>query len=108
MARGLKAPLMAVTVVAPASDPATQKELADIHRLAEDLGAEVIRVEGRDVARALAGVASERHVTQIVLGQSARHPLRDALRGSLLDRLLAARIGADLHIVPQHKHGDEE
>lgn len=108
LARGLKAPLLAVTIVPPMSDPATEKALADVHRLAEDLGAEVLRVEGRDIARALASIASERLVTQLVLGQPTRRRWRDAARGSLLDRLLAANIGADLHIVPQHKHRHDE
>ena len=108
LVRGLKAHLLAVSVVPPYADPEQQKALADVHRLAEDLGAEVIRVEGRDVARELARIAAERWVTQIVIGQPTAHRLRDALRGSVLDRLLAANTGADLHVVPHHKHRHDE
>lgn len=108
LARGLKAPLLAVSVVSGADDPTIEKALADIHRLAEDLGAEVIRAEGKDVARALARIASERLVTQIVIGRPTRRRWRDALRSSLLDRLLAENLGADLNIVIEHKPHDDE
>jgi two-component system sensor histidine kinase KdpD len=108
LARGLKAPLLAVAVEPPSGDTANQKALADVLRLAEDLGAEVIRIPGADVAAALAAIATERRITQLVLGQPHRHRWRDALRGSLLDRLLDAQIGADLHIVPPQAQRGEE
>ena len=108
LARGLKAPLLAVIVESPSNDPAQRKAIEDVARLAEDLGAEVIRAAGGDVAHALARVAAERRVTQIVVGQPARRPWRDALRGSLVDRLLEANTGADLHIVPNRSAREGE
>jgi K+-sensing histidine kinase KdpD len=54
LARGLKAPLLAVTVVLPhrflAPSQPSEAALKEQIRLAEDLGAEVIRVEGHDIA----------------------------------------------------------
>jgi two-component system sensor histidine kinase KdpD len=108
LARGLKAPLLAVTVVTPrrllpAHSPAIE-QLSEQIRLAEDLGAEVVRVEGRDIAAALAQVARERHITQIVIGQPTRGFWHYFLYGSVVNRLLREPIGADIHVVPARRH----
>lgn len=107
LARGLKAPLLAVSVITQpnllAGGPASAEAKAlDEHiRLAEDLGAEVIRVASRDVAGELAKVAHEHHVTQIVIGQPVRTRWRELFAGSVVNRLLREPTGADIHIVPE-------
>lgn len=108
LAHGLHAPLLAVTVVRPhdARDPAALEALRGHLLLAEDLGAEVIRVEGRDVAEQLANVARERHITQIVIGQPERSRWIEAVRGSVANRLLRYPTGADIHVVPRQRHRD--
>jgi two-component system sensor histidine kinase KdpD len=105
LARALKAPLLAVTVTRPSPrilQPGSHVEdpLSEPVRLAEDLGAEVIRVEGRDVAAELARVARERHVTHIVIGQPTRSRWQEMLFGSVANRLLREPTGADVHVVP--------
>jgi two-component system sensor histidine kinase KdpD len=105
LARALKAPLLAVTVTRPSPrffrpDPQAGDPLSEPVRLAEDLGAEVIRVAGRDVAAELARVARERHVTQIVIGQPTRSRWQEVLFGSVANRLLREPTGADVHVVP--------
>ncbi len=100
LARGLKASLLAVTVVPLGTKEALSPALQAYLRLAEDLGAEVFTVEGRDVAAALAEVVREQHITQIVIGQPTRGPLQELLRGSTVNRLLRAATGADIHVVP--------
>ena len=103
LARGLKAPLLAVTVVTPRRlffAPPAPEALSEQVRLAEDLGAEVISVEGRHIAAALAQVARERHVTQIVIGQPTRSRWHNLLYGSVVNQLLRYPIGADIHVVP--------
>lgn len=108
LARGLKAPLLAVTVTAQpdrlagGSASAEAKALDEHIRLAEDLGAEVIRAEGRDVAGELARIAREHHVTQIVIGQPARPRWHELLASSVVNRLLREPTGADIHVVPRH------
>ncbi len=87
------------------SDTALQKEaaqgrLAEHIRLAEDLGAEVLRLSSRDIARTLVEVARERQATQIVLGQPARSWWEEALRGSIVNRLLRLGSRIDIHLVP--------
>jgi two-component system sensor histidine kinase KdpD len=101
LARGLRAGLLAVTVVPPGTKDTLSPALRANIRLAEDLGAEVFTVEGRDAAATLAGVAREQHVTQIVIGQPTRSPWQELLRGSTVNRLLRAATGADIHVVPQ-------
>lgn len=100
LARGLKAPLLAVTVVPPGTTNAQSPELEASIRLAEDLGAEVFTIEGHNVAATLAEVARTQHVTQIVVGQPTRSRWQELLRESMVNLLLRAGTGADIHVVP--------
>jgi two-component system sensor histidine kinase KdpD len=74
---------------------------------AEDLGAEVIRTKGRDVARTLVEFVKERQVTQIVLGQPSRSRWEEILRGSMINRLLRLNVGVDIHLVPRDRDQQE-
>jgi two-component system sensor histidine kinase KdpD len=106
LARGLKAQLLAVVVVPPGHLAICDQdaELAEARRLAEDLGAETLCIEGADVASALASLATERHVTHIVIGQPApRRWWQELLRPSVVQRLLRAPLCADIHIVRREK-----
>ena len=88
------------------SDATRQHELAlrrveDHAQLAEDLGATVIRVSSRDIAKTLVQVAKEHQVTQIVLGQPARSWWEEILRSSTVNRLLRLSTAMDIHLVPR-------
>jgi two-component system, OmpR family, sensor histidine kinase KdpD len=107
LARALKAPLLAVTVVRPHEgvtsgnlDTPKERALREYTELAEDLGAEVVRIEGRDVAKELAHVARERHVTHLIIGTPGRPRWRELLFGSVVNRLLREPTNADIHVVP--------
>ncbi len=78
-----------------------QHRLEEYARLAEDLGAEVIRTSSRDIAKKLVEIAREQHVTQLVLGQPARSHWEELLRGSLINRLLRLSTEIDIHLVPR-------
>jgi two-component system sensor histidine kinase KdpD len=82
-----------------------QRRIEDHVQLAEDLGAEVIRLTSRDIAKTLVQVAREHQVTQIVLGQPARSWWEEVLRGSIVNRLLRLSTAMDIHLVP--REGDE-
>jgi two-component system sensor histidine kinase KdpD len=104
LARGLRAPLIAVTITRPdwvtlPTDNPERRALEEHIRLAEDLGAETLRIDGRDVAGELARIAAERHVTQLVIGAPAHTRWRELLFGSVVTRLLRLPLAADLHIV---------
>ncbi len=113
LARGLKGELIAVTVVPPSAQASASgqrrqglgKALDEHIRLAEDLGAEVVLLQDRDIVRALSSVARERHITQIVVGQPERGRWSDMLRGSVVDRLLREPLGADILVVSRREHG---
>src|SRR5262249_2834641 len=76
LAPALHASFLAVVVVPPGGAANASDALKAHIRLAEDLGAEVLTPEGRDVADTLAETAREHHVTQIVIGQPTRSPLQ--------------------------------
>ena len=80
---------------------AAQRRLEEHALLAEDLGAEVIRMSSRDIARTLVEVAHARQVTQLVLGQPARSHWEELLRGSITNRLLRMSTDIDIHLVPR-------
>jgi two-component system sensor histidine kinase KdpD len=98
LARGLKAPLLAVTVLR--SPTSKTPELLATIRLAEDLGAEIFQVVGSDIATRLAELAQAQHVTQIVIGQPTRSRWEELWRPSVVNRLLRTTSGAAIHIVP--------
>jgi two-component system sensor histidine kinase KdpD len=103
LARSLKAPLLAVTVRQAGVHAGERAEAAlrEHIRLAEDLGAEVFEVEGREIVSSIMALAKERHVTQIVLGQPSTGRWSRILRPNIVDQLLALPLGAELHIVPE-------
>ncbi len=80
-------------------DTAVQRRLVDNIQLAQSLGAEVTKLEGTDVAEALARFAAERGVTLAVLGATRRSRWYRFRRGSVVERLLAARSGLDVLVV---------
>lgn len=66
---------------------------------ARDLGAEVRIVEGRDIAEALISWGRENNVTHFVMGQSDISRWQEAVRGSVINRILRMHAGIDLYIV---------
>ncbi|HVU68695.1 MAG TPA: universal stress protein [Ktedonobacteraceae bacterium] len=79
---------------------ADQRRLQEHAIFAEDLGAEVLQVRSRDIARTLVEIAQKRQVTQIVLGQPARSRWEEILRGSITNRLLRLSRDIDIYLVP--------
>lgn len=77
-------------------DSTVQRRLVDNIQLAESMGAEVVKLQGEDVAGALCAFARERGVTLMIVGQSRRSGLRHLLRGSLVHRLVTNEFGLDV------------
>lgn len=69
-------------------------------RLAESLGATVVRVRADRPADGLIAFAQREGVTHVIFGQSARSRWELLLRGSTLDRFLAAVPDAAVQVVP--------
>jgi two-component system sensor histidine kinase KdpD len=88
---------------APRKREAALRRLEEHVVLAEDLGAEVIRMKSDDIARTLVEVARERQVTQLVLGQPASSRWEEILRGSIINRVLRMSTDIDIHLVPRSR-----
>jgi len=78
-----------------------KRTLAENIRFAENLGATVVRLEGRSVAKATAEFVQEKHITQIVFGRSASRGLRKHFYLSAIHKFLRDAPPVDVHIVTQ-------
>ncbi|MFN8579456.1 MAG: histidine kinase [Gemmatimonadaceae bacterium] len=87
-------------------DSTVQRHLVDNIQLAQSLGAEVVKLQGEDVAAALRRFAAERGVTMAIVGESRRSRWYRLRNGSIVDRLLAARTGLDVLVVSAVDEGE--
>ena len=78
-----------------------QRTLRANIEFAENVGATIIRVQGRTVAEAVAEVVRERHITQIVFGRSATRGWKRYMYFSAIHRFLRDAPPIDVHIVTQ-------
>ena len=83
-------------------DPADHASLTQNIRLAEELGANVVKLKARRVADALIVFARREGITHVVFGQSARSRWDILLHGSVINRFLNEVRGATVQVVPLH------
>ncbi|HQU94031.1 MAG TPA: universal stress protein [Pyrinomonadaceae bacterium] len=81
-------------------EPKTYRVLQENIRLAESLGAEVIRLKGKNVADELLRFACEHEITHVIFGQSARSRWEIIFRGSVINRFLKEVKHASVHVIP--------
>jgi two-component system sensor histidine kinase KdpD len=81
-------------------NPTDANALQENIRLAERLGATVVRVKAAKPADGLIAFAQREGVTHVIFGQSARSRLELLWRGSTLDRFLSAVPDAAVQVVP--------
>jgi two-component system, OmpR family, sensor histidine kinase KdpD len=102
MAQRVDAELFVIYVDTGVDDtPENQRTLTQNIRFAENLGAQLIRTKGKNVAEAVAGVVREKHITQVVFGRSAQTGWRKYLYLSAIHRFLRDAPPVDVHIVTQ-------
>jgi two-component system sensor histidine kinase KdpD len=89
-------------------DSSVQRKLVDNIQLAQSMGAEVVKLEGTDVADTLARFAIENGVTVLVIGQSKRSRLHHLLKGSVVDKLVKNVRGLDVFVVSFDTEGAEQ
>ncbi|MGE5182518.1 MAG: ATP-binding protein [Acidobacteriota bacterium] len=102
IAESLHAPWTAAHVDVLGARPLDDKdrERLEAHlRLAEALGADVVRLRGNSVAPALLDHAREHNVTRIVAGKPTHSRWRDRVRGSLLDALIRGSGEIEVHVI---------
>jgi two-component system, OmpR family, sensor histidine kinase KdpD len=102
IAAGLRAPWFAAAVEATSEPPLSEEDRDRLEghlRLAESLGADVVRLSGLHVPDAVLEFARRRNVTRIVLGKP-RHPRwRDWLRGSPVDEIIRGSGDIEVHVL---------
>jgi two-component system sensor histidine kinase KdpD len=84
-------------------DPKDYVSLAESLRLAEELGAKVVKLKSGNVADALIDFARREGVTHVVFGQSARSRWSSLLRGSVINRFLNEVRDATVQVVPMDR-----
>ena len=101
LAYSLEAPWIAVHVNAGhALGPKDRETLSRNIALVRDLGGELITTEDADIVAALERIATQRQVTQLIIGRPTRRFVRDRWTGgTLLDRLVRRGGGFDVHVL---------
>jgi two-component system sensor histidine kinase KdpD len=89
-------------------DTAALRSLADNITLAKELGAEVVRLEGTEVAEALARFAREHRITHAVFGRTRRPAWHERIRGSVLDRFMRLAPSVDVLVVGMESDDEKE
>ncbi len=103
MAVGLRAPWVAVYV--ESIERSSDRERLDAHlRLAESLGAAVVRLEGLRVADAVLAYARQHNVTRLLVGKPTHSRWLDRLRGSLLDDIVRGSGEIDVQVIGGVSH----
>jgi two-component system sensor histidine kinase KdpD len=72
-------------------------------RMCKEFEGQFIRAVGQDKAKAIADVAQQHRITQIVIGESQRSRWKILLRGSLTHQLLKSLKNIDVHIIATEK-----
>jgi len=80
-------------------DATVQRKLVDNIQKAQSMGAEVVKLEGTDVAETLTQFAVEHGVTLIVAGQSRQSWWQHFTRGSVIDKLVNNTKDIDVLVV---------
>lgn len=84
-------------------DPGAYAALQENIRLAETLGAKVVKLKSGNVADALLDFARENMITHVIFGQSARSRWQIIWRGSVINRFLREVKDAAVHVIPLEK-----
>jgi len=84
-------------------DPKAYARLQENIRLAENLGAVVVKLKGKNVADELLRFAREHEITHVIFGQSARSRWQIMLKGSVINRFLREVKDAAVHVIPLDK-----
>ncbi len=102
MAQRIDGELFVIYVDIGADDtPDNQRTLAQNIHFAQNMGAQVLRGKGKNVAEEVAKLVREKHLTQVVFGRSAQSGWRRYLYLSAIHKFLRDAPAVDVHIVTQ-------
>jgi two-component system sensor histidine kinase KdpD len=110
LARRMSGRFWAVYVRSPGIALSAKEEqvLKDLSLLALDLGGQTEVLTGSDPGAEIIGFAKEHQVTLIVMGQSARTRVDEALRGSIVNRIMRETRNIDIVVVSDPERGGHE
>lgn len=102
MAQRINAELYVIYIDIGVDDtPENRRTLAENIRFAENLGAQIVKTKGKNVAEEVAKIVREKHITQVVFGRSAVKGWKRYLYWSAIHRFLRDAPAVDVHIVTQ-------
>jgi two-component system sensor histidine kinase KdpD len=102
MAQAIDAELFVVyTDLGQDTSEDNQKSLNANFRFAENVGASIVRLQGKSVAEAVAEFVHEKHITQVVFGRSATRGWKRYFYLSAIHQFLRDAPAVDVHIVTQ-------
>src|SRR5690349_2094663 len=80
-------------------DSTVQRRLVDNIQLAQSMGAEVVKLQGTDVADAISRFARDKGVTLLIVGQSRRSGMQRLFHKSVVSALVNNTQGLDVLVV---------
>ena len=102
MAQAIDAELYVVYIdMGQDTSEADQKSLNANIQFAQNVGANVVQLQGKSVASAVAQLVRERHITQVVFGRSATRGWKRYFYLSAIHQFLRDAPTVDVHIVTQ-------
>lgn len=111
MANGLKAKWVVVNVETPMQARQSEKDKARVLRtlkLAQQLGAEIVELQGKNVSFEIMRFAQQNNVTKIIVGKPAVNRWIDRLFGSALDELIRQSGAIDVYVITGEKSESTE
>ena len=108
MAASLRAEWIAAYVETAAAlrmSEADRERVAENLRLAEQLGAETVRLSGESAAQEVILYARRRNVTKIVVGKPTHPRWRDFVRRSFLDEIVRGTPDIDIQVITSEERG---
>ena len=80
--------------------PENWKVIEKHEELARSLGAETIRLQGKNIVKEILKFSEEKRITQIVLGHSKRNKLTTFFKGSVINKIIEHSKGVEIRVVP--------
>ena len=111
LAGTIHAALVAVVVETPEVERQPFDRSRDLQQVtadAIDLGAEVVRVEAKDIVNGLEEIARSHRATHLVVPHKAASGLRRVLERPLIDRLVERLPGVELHDIGEAGHASHD
>lgn len=80
--------------------PEDWKVIEKHEELARNLGAETVRIQGKNIVKEILKFSEEKRITQIVLGHSKRNKITTFFKGSVINKIIEHSKGVEIRIVP--------